>query len=156
MSIRTPPAIPSSEITDEQLYLRRREFLRMAGGAAAMAAAVPLLQGCSGDPVSAEPRPGDMFGVAQSPLSGYKEKAITTDEKLNTFEEITSYNNFYEFGTGKDDPQRYAGKLKTSPWTVKIDGQCAKPADYPLEDLIKPSSSRSASTACAASRPGRW
>ena len=79
-----------------------------------------------------------MFGAPQSPLSGYKEKAIATDEKLNTFEEITGYNNFYEFGTGKDDPQRYAGKLKTSPWTVKIDGHCNKPADYTLEDLIKP------------------
>jgi sulfoxide reductase catalytic subunit YedY len=138
MLIRKPPAIPASEITDEQLYLRRREFLRMAGGAAAMAAAAPLLHGCSGEPLAAEPRPGDLFGAAQSPLSGYKEKAIATDEKLNTFEEITGYNNFYEFGTGKDDPQRFAGKMKTSPWTVKIDGQCAKPADYLIEDLIKP------------------
>ena len=63
---------------------------------------------------------------------------MATDEKLNTFEDITSYNNFYEFGTGKNDPQRYAGRLKTSPWKVKIDGLCAKPADYVLEDLIKP------------------
>jgi sulfoxide reductase catalytic subunit YedY len=137
MLIRTYPVIPSSQITDEKLYLRRREFLRLAGGAAA-AAAVPLLEGCSSDPAAAEPRSPDMFGGAQSPLSGYKEKAVTTDEKLNSFEEITGYNNFYEFGMGKDDPQRYAGKLKTIPWTVKIDGHCGKPADYALEDLIKP------------------
>ena len=71
-------------------------------------------------------------------MTGYKEKAVTTDEKLNTFEEITGYNNFYEFGTGKSDPKRYGGTLKTSPWTVKIDGLCNKPADYHLEDLIKP------------------
>ena len=97
-----------------------------------------------------------MFGVPQSPLSGYKEKAIATDEKLNTFEEITSYNNFYEFGTGKDDPQRYAGTLKTSPWTVKIDGLCNKPADYHARGSDQADRSKSASTACAASRPGRW
>jgi methionine sulfoxide reductase catalytic subunit len=63
---------------------------------------------------------------------------VATDEPLNSFEEITGYNNFYEFGMGKNDPQRYAGMMKTSPWTVKIDGHCNKPADYHLEDLIKP------------------
>jgi sulfoxide reductase catalytic subunit YedY len=138
MLIRTYPAIPSSEITDEKVYLRRREFLRLAGGAAAAAAAVPLLEACSSEPVAAEPRVGDVFGSAQSPLSGYKEKAVATDEKLNSFEEITGYNNFYEFGMGKDDPQRYASKMTTRPWSVKIDGHCAKPATYALEDLIKP------------------
>jgi methionine sulfoxide reductase catalytic subunit len=138
MLIRKHPAIPSSEITDEQVYLRRREFIRIAGRAAAAAAVAPLLPGCSGEPAAAEPRAGEMFGVAQSPLSGYKEKAIATDEKLNTFEEITGYNNFYEFGTGKDDPQRFANRMKTSPWRVKIDGHCSKPADYGLDDLMKP------------------
>jgi sulfoxide reductase catalytic subunit YedY len=77
-------------------------------------------------------------GGGQSPLENVKPKVVTTDEKLNTFEDITSYNNFYEFGTGKNDPRRYAGSLKTSPWTVKIDGLCAKPASYQIEDLIKP------------------
>ena len=76
--------------------------------------------------------------MPQTALSGIKPKVVTTDEKWNSFEDITSYNNFFEFGTGKDDPARYAGRLKTSPWKVKIDGLCAKPADYLLEDLIKP------------------
>ena len=138
MLIRKHPAIPSSEITDERSYIRRREFIRIAGGAAAAAAVMPVLQGCTGEPAAAEPRPGELFGVPQSPLSGYKEKAIATDEALNTFDEITGYNNFYEFGMGKDDPKRYAGKMRTSPWHVKIDGHCGKPADYALEDLIKP------------------
>ncbi len=62
---------------------------------------------------------------------------VTTDEPINKFEEITSYNNYYEFGTGKSDPAKYAGQLKTSPWTVKIDGLCNKPGDYHVEDLIK-------------------
>jgi methionine sulfoxide reductase catalytic subunit len=137
MLLRKKPQIPSSEITDERMYLRRREFFRIAGGAA-LAATVPLIAGCSGEGVSAEPAAGGLYGAAQTPLSGYKPRVVATDEKLNTFEEITGYNNFYEFGSGKSDPQRYAGRMKTSPWTVKIDGQCSKPADYHVEDLIRP------------------
>jgi methionine sulfoxide reductase catalytic subunit len=52
---------------------------------------------------------------------------------------VTSYNNFYEFGTGKDDPKKNAGSLVTKPWTVKVDGLVGKPGDYALEDLLKPS-----------------
>src|SRR5262245_4163075 len=127
MIIKRAADLRWSEVTDERIYLRRREFLRLAGGVAVTAAASPALLGAA------------MLdgGMPQSPLSGYKPKAVTTDEKLNTFEEITSYNNFYEFGTGKGDPQRYAGRLKTTPWHVKIDGLCNKPADYALEDLLK-------------------
>jgi sulfoxide reductase catalytic subunit YedY len=122
MLIRREPQIPFSEITDERLYLNRREFMRAAGAAAVGAAlAVPA------------PAEG-----GQSPLSDIKPKVVTTDEKWNSFEEITSYNNFYEFGTGKNDPQRNAGRMKTSPWKVKIEGHCNKPAEYLLEDLIRP------------------
>ena len=130
MLIKPRPDIPSSEITDEAIYLRRREFLRLAGSAAA-AAAAPLALACGGGSL-------ETVAAAQTPLPNVKPKVVSTDEKLNTFEEITSYNNFYEFGTGKDDPQRYAGRLKTHPWTVKVDGHCAKPADYLIEDLIRP------------------
>jgi len=137
MLIKTVRNIPSREITDEQVYLRRREFIRLAGGAAFAAAAAPLVA-CGSEPAAAEAQPAGPFAKAALPLSGYKEKAVTTDEKLNTFDEITSYNNFYEFGTGKSDPKHYSGSLKTSPWTVKVDGLCDKPADYHLEDLVKP------------------
>jgi sulfoxide reductase catalytic subunit YedY len=85
-----------------------------------------------------EPTAGAAAAAGQSPLANVKPRVVATDEKLNTFEEITSYNNFYEFGTGKNDPQRYAGRMTTSPWKVKIDGHCAKPADYNIEDLIRP------------------
>jgi sulfoxide reductase catalytic subunit YedY len=130
MLIRKPSDIKSSEITDERLYLRRREFIRLGagavlGGAAAVAAPRFL-------------RPGAASAAAQAPLAGIKPGPFGTDEKQNTLEEITSYNNFYEFGTNKDDPQRYAGRLKTNPWTVKVDGHCAKPGDWHVEDLIKP------------------
>ena len=137
MLIKTARAIASSEITDERVYLHRREFMRLAGGAAVAAAAAPLFA-CSGEPAAAQGTATGPFAKAQLPLTGYKEKAVFTDEKLNTFEHITSYNNFYEFGMGKSDPKRYSGSLKTSPWTVKVDGLCSKPADYHLEDLITP------------------
>ncbi len=139
MLIRRSGVIPSSEVTDEATYFRRREFLGLAGGSAIAVAAAPWLAGCSGASSAAERQGGGgLFGAAQTPLTGYKPRAIATDEKANTFEEITGYNNFYEFGTGKSDPKRYAGTMKTSPWTVKIDGHCSKPADYHVEDLVTP------------------
>jgi sulfoxide reductase catalytic subunit YedY len=122
IKIRRPSDVRSSEITDEALYLRRREFIGIAGGVA-LAAAGPFSRAVVG---------------AQTALANVTPKVVSTDEKLNAFEEITGYNNFYEFGTGKNDPQRYAGRMKTTPWTVKIDGLCAKPAEYQLDDLIKP------------------
>jgi len=128
MLINREPRTPSSEITDERTYLRRREWLRMAGVAALSLATGPVLSACE-SPSADE---------GQTPLPGIKPNVVTTDEPRNTFEQITTYNNFYEFGTGKGDPARYAGSLKTSPWKVKVEGLCAKPADYLLEDLIKP------------------
>ncbi len=133
MLIRRSPEIAASEITDETAYLRRRDFIRLAGGAALGAATAPLLQACASEPLAA-----GATAAGQSPLANVKPRVVVTDEKLSTFEEITSYNNFYEFGLGKNDPQRYAGRLKISPWKVKIDGHCHKPADYDLEDLIRP------------------
>ena len=133
MLIRRASDVRSSDITDEQVYLRRREFIRLAGGLAVTGAVGSLVGACSETPAAAVL--GD--GGGQSPFDNIKPKVVSTDEPLNKFEDITSYNNFYEFGTGKNDPQRYAGSLKTSPWTVKIDGLCAKPASYQLDDLIK-------------------
>ena len=131
MLIRRTPDVRSSISPTNRLYLRRRDFMRLAGRAAVAVAAGPLVAGCGSDTLAAG-------GRLQTALSGIKPKVVTTDEKWNSFEDITSYNNFYEFGTGKDDPARYASRLKTSPWKVKIDGLCDKPADYLLEDLIKP------------------
>jgi sulfoxide reductase catalytic subunit YedY len=133
MLIRRASDVRSSDITDERTYLRRREFIRLAGGLAVTGAVGSFVGAGSATPAAAGLGDGD----GQSPLENIKPKVVSTDEPLNRFEDITSYNNFYEFGTGKNDPQRYAGSLKTSPWTVKIDGLCAKPASYPLEDLIK-------------------
>jgi methionine sulfoxide reductase catalytic subunit len=123
MLIGKAPDVRYSEITTERLYLQRREFLRVG-----TAAAVGALTGLMGAPTA-----------AQSQLEGSVKKGpFGTDEPLNPFEHITSYNNFYEFGTEKSDPQRYAGRMKTSPWTIKVDGHCSKPADYSVDDLIRP------------------
>jgi methionine sulfoxide reductase catalytic subunit len=108
--------IPSSEITPRDVYLRRREFI---GGALAAAA----FAGYSGP-------------AAAAPLT-FSKSAFSTDEPLTSKTDVTSYNNYYEFGTDKGDPASNAGSLKTSPWTVKIDGLVSKPADYMLEDIIK-------------------
>jgi methionine sulfoxide reductase catalytic subunit len=123
MLIKNPPDIPSSAITDERLYLQRREFIRLGAGAALAAVGGGMLA----SPVA-----------AQTPLAGVSKGPFGTDEKWNSFEHITSYNNFYEFGTGKSDPLRNSLHFKPKPWTVKVDGHCSKPAQYQLEDLIKP------------------
>ena len=116
MLIKRPSDIAPSSITPRQVYLRRREFMTGAAGLA-LAAAAP-------------------WGAMAAPLSAAKSPLSTTDEPQTPLKDITSYNNFYEFGTDKDDPAKNAHTLKTKPWTVKIDGLVGKPADYNLEDLI--------------------
>jgi methionine sulfoxide reductase catalytic subunit len=116
--IRRPADILPSEITPREVYLNRRQWMAGAGGLA-LAAALP--EGLGAAPLYA----------AKSPFS--------TDEKMTSREDVTSYNNYYEFGTGKGDPVAYAKALRTSPWTVKVDGMVAKPQSFGVEDLIKAS-----------------
>ena len=135
MLIKKASDLKYSDVTDERTYLRRREFLRLGAGLAG-ATAGGLFAACGNDAIDA------MTGVAataapQTPLGNIAKRMVTTEEPLNKFEEITSYNNYYEFGTRKTDPAKYAGQMKTSPWTVTIEGLCNKPGNYALEDLIK-------------------
>jgi methionine sulfoxide reductase catalytic subunit len=112
MLIRRPPDLLASEITDESLFWNRRDFIAAAGlGAAAMGGLLPLR--------SLLPRRSD-------------------DEKLTPWEDITGYNNYYEFGTGKDDPAANAGGLRTRPWKVEIAGEVKRPAVYDFDELLKP------------------
>jgi methionine sulfoxide reductase catalytic subunit len=129
---RASDVIPSSEITDKKLYLGRRDFIRAAAGVAAAGAGVLA----ASDVLSADGKPaphGRMLeNVQKSPLS-----ADAARERLSTWEQITTYNNYYEFGTDKDSPSLTAGRLKTAPWTVTVDGECAKKGNYPIEDILK-------------------
>ncbi len=103
-----------SDATPMSAYLNRRQL--MAGGAA-------LGLGAIAGPALAK------LNAAPS--------AYSTDEEPNTLEEVTGYNNFYEFGTGKEDPARNAGQLTTDPWTVKIDGLVDNPGDYGLDNIMQ-------------------
>ncbi len=75
-------------------------------------------------------------GMAQARMTGKKSR-YSTDEKQTKFKDATSYNNFYEFGTGKEDPAKYADKLTTDPWSVEIGGLVNKPGNYSLGDILK-------------------
>ena len=121
------PGIPASEITPEDLYFNRREFMRTAAGVVAGVAAAGTAAACGVDDEA----------LAQAGLPNVAKSGFSTSEKQNTFEEITTYNNYYEFGTDKSDPSRYAGRMTVSPWTVKVDGLVNKPGDYRLEDIMK-------------------
>ncbi|ALG91517.1 MULTISPECIES: protein-methionine-sulfoxide reductase catalytic subunit MsrP [Actibacterium] len=100
-----------SDVTPRTAFLNRRQII--AGAAALGAMATPALAGL-----------------------GAVESAYSTDDDPNTFEEITRYNNFYEFGTGKEDPARNAGALTTDPWAVQIDGLVDRPGSYDLGEIL--------------------
>ena len=127
MLIRRADTIESSEITSPDLFLRRREFLRGAGWAVAGAALAPTLA-CGAEEDVHPPAPA--AGVTANPFR--------TDEETTAFEDATRYNNFYEFGTDKTDPQRYAGSLRTRPWSVAVSGEVGKPGMIDLDDLLRP------------------
>jgi methionine sulfoxide reductase catalytic subunit len=121
MLIRQAPDLRDCDVTDQKLYLRRREFLASGIGVGLGAAA---LGGLSAGPVAAA-------GLSYQP-GPYK-----AADKVNSKEDITTYNNFYEFGTDKADPAKNAGALKTRPWSVVVDGACAKPQTFGIEDVLK-------------------
>src|SRR2546427_5000059 len=116
MLIQRASDIPSSEITPENLYHNRREFIKTASAVLGIVAA--------GSITSAEPQ--------AKKLGPYD-----TAEKLTPYEDITHYNNYYEFGIDKSDPERNSKKFQPKPWTVKVEGMCSKPGSYAFEDLIK-------------------
>ncbi len=124
MLIRRPSGVRPSQITSETLYLNRRTVLAelLAGGACA---AVRAAHGAEQAPPAAtlQYTRSTRYSIADAP---------------NTYEEITNYNNFYEFGTDKTDPARHAGSLRTRPWSVTIGGEAEKTGSFDLEDILKP------------------
>ena len=112
MTSRFRSTLKYSDITPEADFLNRRQVIAGAGALAG----IGLAMGIAGKANAAS--------------------AYSTDATPNSLEDITSYNNFYEFGFDKDDPARYAGGLTTSPWSVKIDGMVDNPGDYALQDIL--------------------
>jgi sulfoxide reductase catalytic subunit YedY len=128
MLIKKAPDIRSSEITPKSVYLRRREFIT-ASTAALVGAGFASFD-----------RSGEAQGGGLAKLPNVKKGSpFSTSEKQNSYSDITGYNNFYEFGTGKDEPKENARNFKPRPWNVAIEGEVAKPASYALDDFIKPS-----------------
>jgi len=119
--------IRSWEITSETHYLNRRSFLRnaaLSAGALAAGAALPAsaFGNAPGDYPALQTVPGP-YGAGEAP---------------NSWQDITTYNNFYEFGTAKEDPYRNAQAFRARPWSVKVSGECDKPGDYTYEDIVGP------------------
>ncbi|MDP2884998.1 MAG: protein-methionine-sulfoxide reductase catalytic subunit MsrP [Ignavibacteria bacterium] len=123
MLINRTGDLKTSEITPEHLYVNRRDFIRaasVAGLGLASTLAFP-------DPARSEDR-----------WPRGKNGPFDADEEVNTFKDITTYNNFYEFGVDKSDPAANSAGFQPKPWTVRIEGHVKKPATYNLEDFIKP------------------
>ncbi|WP_269716282.1 protein-methionine-sulfoxide reductase catalytic subunit MsrP [Caulobacter sp. NIBR2454] len=114
MLIRNAPDLTENDVTPHEVYLQRRQF--MAGGIAAGLG---------------------LAGAATAAPLAFKPSKWSTTEKRTPLDDVTSYNNFYEFGVDKDDPAKNAGRLKTQPWTIQIEGECAKPGRYNFEDILK-------------------
>jgi methionine sulfoxide reductase catalytic subunit len=110
MLIRRPDDIPSSEITPEGLYQNRRAFIGTAGALA--------------------------LGTLLTPAAAVADEGRSQEEKLTPEEDVTSYNNFYEFGTDKDEPQEQARGFRTTPWTVSVEGLVKAPRKYSYDELI--------------------
>ena len=123
------PRIPSSEITPESVFLRRRQFMQAVGLLAAPAAA-----GLSFD-VAAAAKTGGMSLNFRS--AGEGAAAFATKEAQTPFADTSAYCNFYEFGTDKTDPARYAHEMTTEPWSIEISGEVARPGKLNLEQVLQ-------------------
>ncbi len=126
MLIKKPGDIKSSEITDKSAYLNRRRFL--------FAASTSLASIASGDPGWFS-SPSEAHAGAK--LSGVRKSALSTAETQTSYKDITTYNNFYEFGTDKYSPAKYAKSLVTRPWTVAVEGEIKHPKVYDIDELTK-------------------
>ena len=128
MLIRRRDDLTWADVTPKGVYLKRREILKGMG----IAAGAALLGGKLLQELASPARvaaAGKFPGLVKSPFS--------TTEKQTSFEDVTHYNNFYEFGTDKSDPARNAQKFRTSPWVVSVEGEVAKPRKFTMDEILK-------------------
>ena len=115
MAVYRPPHIPSSEITPKDVWLNRRSILKSAAALGATTLAAPLA------------------ACGQEAATG---TSFTTDEPITPYQDVTGYNNFYEFGLQKTDPARHSGDFNPRPWTIEVDGLVNNPRTFDIDDLI--------------------
>jgi len=130
MLIKKPDDIKSSEITDKQLYLSRRDFMRTTTrslGAVAAGLAAPGLLLANHDAEAA----------TAGKLNGLRKSAFSTSETLTPYKDVTTYNNFYEFGTDKYTPAQLAGTLNPRPWTISVEGEVKHKKTFDIDALLK-------------------
>ena len=128
MLIKKPVDIKPSEITDRSVYMNRRRFMRSTSGL--------LLAGMAS--LAAAKSSEQKQGYGRPKLDYQRIPGYSTDDEQTPYEHVTGYNNFYEFGTDKYSPAHEAQSLTVSPWSVRIEGEVAKPGTYTLEDILKP------------------
>ncbi|MGD0680480.1 MAG: protein-methionine-sulfoxide reductase catalytic subunit MsrP [Terracidiphilus sp.] len=132
MLIAKPHDIPSSEITPQDRYLNRRRFMRSALSTSIAAGTAVLGAGRLAEILS----PSNSV-LADTKLETVPSPLTTTGEQLTSLEDITHYNNFYEFGVDKDQPAKNAGSLPIRPWTVRVEGKVKQPKTFDIDDLLK-------------------
>jgi methionine sulfoxide reductase catalytic subunit len=119
-----------SEITPRDVWLRRRDWLGLAGATGL---------GLGGTQTAGAATPENAGSGRRAPLAGRRStvSGAHTMEPLTSYEDVTGYNNFYEFGTDKEDPARLAGRMPTRPWTVQVEGLVKKPRTFGIDDLLR-------------------
>lgn len=129
-----------SEITPESVYQDRRRWLQQCGVAGLGLALPGLLPAAEADPAPYSPAPERANAPAFLRQALQQRKRVTTafSEAISPYAVASGYNNFYEFGMEKSDPAEHAQGFRVEPWRVRVDGECEAPADYTLEDLLKP------------------
>jgi len=128
MLIRRAPDLTYSDVTPKSVYLDRRKFLRAMGIVGATAVAGKGL-------FDLALRPRTAFAATQ--FAGLIKSPFSTSEKQNSLNDVSHYNNFYEFGTDKSDPAKNAQNLKTSPWTVSVEGEVKTPRKFTMDEILK-------------------
>ncbi len=130
-----PPVSPD-QITPESVFLERREMLQ-ALGYAGMSALLPGFA-LAASPYEAASDRSDVPAWLKQKIRGRKPGLNNTGETLTPYDSVTTYNNFYEFGLDKEDPSEKSGEFRPDPWKVSVEGLCAKPGSYALEDILRP------------------
>jgi methionine sulfoxide reductase catalytic subunit len=128
MLIRKPPDLTDADITPKQVYLNRRKFLAAVGIVGATAVAGRRLLELAAPSETA---------VAASKFGGLLKSPFSTTEKENSYQDVTHYNNFYEFGTDKTDPAKNAQNFDTSNWMVSVEGEVSKPRKFSMDEILK-------------------